>query len=100
MTIFFKNTPAVESFSRQIGTQNGFFITEPNTGDYTIQLKKNRDLTTEQVADEIRGKIEAKLPALQVDFGQIIEDMIGDLISTKQPIEVKIFGDDQKYWKN
>ena len=90
-----QETPAVESFSRQIGTQNGFFITEPNTGDYTIQLKKNRDLTTEQVADEIRGKIEAKLPALQVDFGQIIEDMIGDLISTKQPIEVKIFGDDQ-----
>ncbi len=90
-----QNTPAVESFSRQIGTQNGFFITEPNTGDYTIQLKKNRDLTTEQVADEIRGKIEKRLPSLQVDFGQIIEDMIGDLISTKQPIEVKIFGDDQ-----
>ena len=51
-----KHTPEVESFSRQIGTQNGFFITEPNIGDYTIQLKKKRDLTTEEVADEIRKK--------------------------------------------
>jgi heavy metal efflux system protein len=95
-----KHTPEVESFSRQIGTQNGFFITEPNTGDYTIQLKKNRTLTTEEVSDEIRKKIEAKLPALQVDFGQIIEDMIGDLISSKQPIEIKIFGDDQNTLEN
>jgi CzcA family heavy metal efflux pump len=95
-----KNTPEVESFSRQIGTQNGFFITEPNTGDYTIQLKKKRSLTTEEVADEIRKKVEEKLPALQVDFGQIIEDMIGDLISSKQPIEIKIFGDDQNTLEN
>ncbi len=90
-----ETTPEVESYSRQIGTQNGFFITEPNTGDYTIQLKKNRSLSTNEVSDEIRRRIEAKLPALRVDFGQIIEDMIGDLISARQPIEIKIFGDDQ-----
>ena len=90
-----QTTPEVESFSRQIGTQNGFFITEPNTGDYTIALKKNRSLTTDEVADKIRKRIEAKLPALQVDFGQIIEDMLGDLIATKQPISIKIFGNDQ-----
>jgi len=87
-------TPEVQSYSREIGTQNGFFITEPNTGDYTIQLKKKRDLTTDEVSDEIRKRVEARLPALQVDFGQIIEDMLGDLISAKQPIEVKVFGDD------
>ncbi len=90
-----KTTPEVQSFSRQIGTQNGFFITEPNTGDYTIALKKNRNLTTEEVANKIRKRVEAKLPALQVDFGQIIEDMLGDLISTKQPISIKVFGNDQ-----
>ncbi len=90
-----QTTPEVQSFSRQIGTQNGFFITEPNTGDYTIQLKKKRKLTTDEVADKIRTRIEAKLPALQVDFGQIIEDMLGDLISTKQPISIKVYGNDQ-----
>ncbi len=89
------SVPEVKSYTREIGNQNGFFITEPNTGDYTIELKKNRTLTTDEVSDVIRQKVEAKLPSLQVDFGQIIEDMIGDLISSKQPIEVKIFGDDQ-----
>ncbi len=90
-----QTTPQVQSFSREIGNQNGFFITEPNTGDYTITLKKNRNLTTDGVIDKIRKRIEAKLPALQVDFGQIIEDMLGDLSSTKQPISIRVFGDDQ-----
>ncbi len=90
-----KNTPEVKSYARQIGTQNGFFITEPNTGDYTIQLNKNRKKSTDEVADDIRKHIESKLPALRVDFGQIIEDMLGDLMSTKQPISVLVFGDDQ-----
>jgi CzcA family heavy metal efflux pump len=90
-----KNTPEVESFAREIGAQNGFFITEPNTGDYTIKLKNKRVLTTDEVSDVIRKKIEAKLPALRVDFGQLIGDMLGDLISSAQPIEVKIFGNDQ-----
>ena len=31
--------PEVQAYSRRTGTQMGFFITEPNTGDYLIQLK-------------------------------------------------------------
>ncbi|MHB1920894.1 MAG: efflux RND transporter permease subunit [Chitinophagaceae bacterium] len=88
--------PEVQSYSRRTGTQMGFFITEPNTGDYLIELKKNRDKTTDQVINEIRKKIEATQPALRVDFGQVIGDMLGDLMSSVQPIEVKIFGDDQQ----
>jgi multidrug efflux pump subunit AcrB len=34
--------PDVAAYSRRTGTQMGFFITEPNTGDYLIQLKKDR----------------------------------------------------------
>src|SRR6201999_1546515 len=41
--------PEVEAYSRRTGTQMGFFITEPNTGDYLIQLKKQRDKSTEEV---------------------------------------------------
>ena len=89
-----QDTPEVESFSRRTGTELGFFITEPNDGDFLIQLKKSRSKTTEAVADEIRGRIEAALPGLQVDFGQLIADMLGDLMATVQPIEVKIFGAD------
>jgi CzcA family heavy metal efflux pump len=93
------HTHEVETFSRRLGTQMGFFITEPNNGDYLIQLKKDRDKTTEEVSDDIRKKIEATLPALQIDFGQVIGDMLGDLMATTQPIEVKIFGDDHEVLK-
>jgi len=85
--------PEVAAYSRRTGTQMGFFITEPNTGDYLIQLKKKRDRTTDEVINDIRHKIESTQPALRVDFGQVIGDMLGDLMTSVQPIEIKVFGD-------
>src|SRR6476469_10664401 len=54
--------PEVEAFSRRTGTQMGFFITEPNDGDYLIQLKKKRSRSSEEVIAEIRQKIESTQP--------------------------------------
>lgn len=88
--------PEVTAYSRRTGTQMGFFITEPNTGDYLIQLNAKRSRTTDEVISDIRAKVEASQPALRVDFGQVIGDMLGDLMTSVQPIEVKIFGDDQQ----
>ncbi len=88
--------PEVASYSRRTGTQMGFFITEPNTGDYLIQLKKDRKRTTQDVIAEIRQQVESTQPSLRVDFGQVIGDMLGDLMTSVQPIEIKIFGDDQQ----
>lgn len=88
--------PEVEAFSRRTGTQMGFFITEPNRGDYLIQLKKSRKRSTEEVTSEIRKKIEATQPALRVDFGQVIGDMLGDLMNSVEPVEIKVFGDNQQ----
>jgi Cation/multidrug efflux pump len=88
--------PEVETYSRRSGTQMGFFITEPNNGDYLIQLKKKRNRSTEEVIDDIRQRVESSQPALQIDFGQVIGDMLGDLMESTQPIEVKLFGSDRK----
>lgn len=88
--------PEIETYSRRTGTQMGFFITEPNYGDYLIQLRKDRKRTTNEVIDEIRKKVESTQPALQIDFGQVIGDMLGDLMSSTQPIEIKIYGDNVK----
>lgn len=85
--------PEVATYSRRTGTQMGFFITEPNRGDYLIQLKKDRSRSTEEVIADIRSKIEASQPSLRIDFGQVIGDMLGDLMTSVQPIEIKIFGD-------
>ncbi|MFE3848666.1 efflux RND transporter permease subunit [Flavobacterium sp. LB3P45] len=87
--------PEVETYSRRTGTQMGFFITEPNRGDYLIQLKKDRSKTSNAIIDEIRQKVEATQPALRIDFGQVIGDMLGDLMSSVSPIEVKIYGNNQ-----
>ena len=92
----FPTIPEIESYSRRTGTQMGFFITEPNYGDYLIQLKKDRKRTTDEVIDELRKKIEGTQPALKIDFGQVIGDMLGDLMSSSQPIEIKVYGDNQK----
>jgi len=91
--------PDVETYSRRTGTQMGFFITEPNNGDYLIQLKKQRSRTTEEVISEIRNKITATQPSLEIDFGQVIGDMLGDLMSSTQPIEIKIFGNNHSMLK-
>ncbi len=95
-----KEIPEIEAYSRRTGTQMGFFITEPNSGDYLIQLKKERDRTSEEVIEDIRGKVEGSLPQLRVDFGQVIGDMLGDLMTSVQPIEIKIFGDNQVLLQN
>ncbi len=88
--------PEVEAYSRRTGSQMGFFITEPNRGDYLIQLHKKRSRSTEAVIADIRNRVETTQPALTIDFGQVIGDMLGDLMSSVQPIEVKIFGEDRK----
>jgi CzcA family heavy metal efflux pump len=87
-------TPEVQAYSRRTGTQMGFFITEPNTGDYLIQLRADRTRSTEDVITDIRKHVEATQPALRVDFGQVIGDMLGDLMTSVQPVEIKIFGND------
>lgn len=90
------SVPEVQAYSRRTGTEMGFFITEPNSGDYLIQLRKSRSRTTEEVINDLRQRIEFSQPALRIDFGQVIGDMLGDLMESVQPIEVKIFGPDHK----
>lgn len=88
--------PDVETYSRRTGIRMAFRTVPPNFGDYSIQLKKNRTKTTDEVISELRKEIETSVPVLNVSFGQRISDLLGDLMSTPQPIEIKIFGDDYK----
>jgi CzcA family heavy metal efflux pump len=88
--------PEVQAYSRRTGTEMGFFITEPNKGDYLIQLKKDRKRSTEEVIADLRARAESTQPSLRVDLGQVITDMLGDLTTSVQPIEIKVFGNDQQ----
>ncbi len=88
-------TPEVASWSRQTGAQAGFDITTQNVGDMTVRLKPNRSRDISAVMDSIRTQITAKYPAADVDFHQILQDNIGDIAGSPNPVEIKIFGPDQ-----
>ena len=87
-------TPEVASYSRRTGLQLGGGLTEADEGDYFIRLKGGRRRPIEAVMADIRQQIEAKVPGLNIETAQLMEDLIGDLTAVPQPIEVKLFGDD------
>ncbi|MEK6407321.1 MAG: efflux RND transporter permease subunit [Acidobacteriota bacterium] len=91
------DTPEVESYSRRTGLQLGLFITEPNTGDFLVKLRPDRKRTTEEVKDDLRKEIASKEPGLsRVELPGILGDLIGDLTSEPQPVEIKLFSEDAK----
>ncbi|MFY9550735.1 MAG: efflux RND transporter permease subunit, partial [Thermoanaerobaculia bacterium] len=89
--------PDVATYARRTGTQLGFFVTEPNTGDIVVRLKpRRRRRDVEEVIADLRARIAAAEPAMRADFGQLLEDAIGDLTGGEpQPIDVRIYGEDQ-----
>lgn len=91
-----KETPEVESYSRRTGLQLGLSITEPNTGDFLVKLKPDRKRTTDKVTSDLRDDIKKSEPALDVEFAGILSDLIGDLTSSPEPIEIKLFSEDAK----
>ncbi|MFQ5665167.1 MAG: efflux RND transporter permease subunit [Candidatus Binatia bacterium] len=90
-----QRTPEVIAFSRRTGAELGFFLTQANRGDYTVRLRRGSRRPIDAVISEIRAKIEQQVPALRVEFVQIMQDMIGDLSGNPSPIEIKLFGRDE-----
>lgn len=89
-----RETPEVVSYSRRTGVQLGGGLTEADEGDFFIRLKTGARRPIDEVMAEIRGKVEATVPGLEIETAQLMEDLIGDLTAVPQPIEVKLFGDD------
>jgi multidrug efflux pump subunit AcrB len=87
-------TPEVASYSRRTGLQLGGGLTEADEGDYFIRLKSGSRRPIEAVMADIRQQIAAKVPGLDVELVQLMEDLIGDLTAVPEPIEVKLFGED------
>ncbi len=58
-------------------------------------LKQDRKKSIDAVIDDIRGKIKEDVAGIDVDFSQILQDLIGDLSGAPAPIEIKLFGEDQ-----
>jgi CzcA family heavy metal efflux pump len=88
-------TPEVESTSRRTGLQLGLAtVTEANRGDISVTLKRKRERSAEEVTAEVREKIRKQEPMLDVEFPQLLQDMIGDLSNAPEPIVIKLFSQD------
>ena len=89
-----RSTPEVQTYSRRTGLQLGGGLTESNMGDIFVRLKAKRGRNIEDIMTEVRTRVQANVPGLEVETAQLMEDLIGDLTAVPQPIEIKIFGDD------
>ncbi|MHB1332802.1 MAG: efflux RND transporter permease subunit [Sulfuriferula sp.] len=88
-----KADPSVDTYSRRTGTQLGGGITEANEGDFFIRLKAGKRPPIDTIMNDIRSQVEQKVPGLKIELAQLMEDVIGDLTSVPQPIEIKLFSD-------
>ena len=89
--------PEVESTSRRTGLQLGLAaVTEANTGDISVKLKSKRDRAIDEVIADVRAKIAQEEPAVDVEFTQVLQDMINDLTGAPEPIVVQLFSQDAK----
>ncbi len=84
--------PEVESSSRRTGAELGpAAVTEANRGDILVKLKKNRSRSIDDIIAEVRSKVHDQEPAVDVEFVQLLQDMIGDLQGEREPIQIKLF---------
>jgi len=90
-----KSVPEVENTSRRTGLQLGLAaVTEPNTGDIAVKLKDKRSRAIDDIIADVRSKVTTEEPALDVEFTQVLQDMISDLTGAPQPIVVQLFSPD------
>ena len=88
-------TPEVESTSRRTGLELGLAaVTEPNTGDIAVKLKAKRSRGVDEIISDVRAKVVSSQPGLDVEFIQVLQDMIGDLTGAPEPVVVKLFSQD------
>jgi len=92
-----RTTPEVESYSRRTGARLALSIAEPNTGDFLVKLRADRQRSTEEVISGLRHRFTTMLPGIEWEFPGILSDLVGDLTWSPSPIEVKLFSTDIEF---
>ncbi|MGC9292259.1 MAG: efflux RND transporter permease subunit [Acidobacteriaceae bacterium] len=86
------DTPEVETTSRRTGLQLGLAaVTEANRGDFTVKLKRNRSRSTDEVMEDVRQRVNAIAPQLNIEVTQMLQDNINDLSNAPEPVQIKLF---------
>ncbi|HUY80759.1 MAG TPA: efflux RND transporter permease subunit [Acidobacteriaceae bacterium] len=87
-----RSIPEVVATSRRTGLQLGLAaVTEANTGDISVRLSNHRSRSIYTIMNEVQDKVSARVPVLDIDLHQTLEDTIGDLTNAPQPVVIKLF---------
>ncbi|MEO6324276.1 MAG: efflux RND transporter permease subunit, partial [Thermoanaerobaculia bacterium] len=91
-------SPGVSSWSRRTGAELGpVTATLVSRGDIAVRLApRGERKEAEEVIAAVRLRCEAELPGIRIEFVQILEDVLNDLSGAPRPLEVKLFGADDK----
>ena len=90
--------PAVLTVGRLTGIDtNGFSPTQVRSGTLRIRLRPAGSRSSyEEVSSRLRTQFGAAVPAAQLDFHQILEDMVNDMSGSRSPVEITLTGADQE----
>jgi CzcA family heavy metal efflux pump len=87
--------PEVQGESRRTGLELGLAaVTEVNRGDIAVKLKKDRRRSTDEIIAELRARIAREEPGIDVEFVQVLQDMIGDLSNEPEDVFIKLYSND------
>lgn len=87
--------PEVASVSRRTGLQLGLAaVTEANTGDISVKLKTKRSRNVYDIIAQLREEFAQREPSVDIEFTQVLQDMIGDLTSAPEPVRIELFSSD------
>ena len=88
--------PEVKTVARRTGLQMGLAaVTEANTGDISVMLTSHRSRGIDEVMEDARERIKAAEPELDIEFTQVLQDMLGDLTNSPEPVQIKLYSSNQ-----
>ena len=91
------DTPEVACLLAAHRVGAGLFATPQNTRRHPGAAEAARpsaSRSAEEIITDLRPKLHEAAPLAEIEFVQLLQDMLGDLEGNPTPIEVKIFGDD------
>jgi CzcA family heavy metal efflux pump len=91
--------PELDSYSRRTGARLALGISQAHKGDFLVKLKRKRQRKTDEVVADLRKQLHTAVPGLHWEFAGILGDLIGDLIWSPRPIEIKLFSTDVEWLK-
>jgi len=90
-----KANPNVYTYSRRTGAGLGGDLKEAYQGDFFVRLiDPSHRPPIWKVMDDLTSEITAKVPGINLDPHQLMNDMIGDMVGRPQPIVVSLSAKD------